>query len=307
MTVRQGMKFTEVSEANAKGLIEDDSVVFEQKMDGTRVLAVITPGNVKFLQSGGQVLTHSAAVQHLGPLRETLGKLLGDTPGELVLDGELLIRTGELYLFDAPYARFGGLRVIGPDDTFAVRRRVLETPEIRVNMLDSPVKVVQQAWSWREKRALMEDLRDAGAEGLIAKDLGGTYEPGKRVKHTQKIKFVKSADVIVMAVDRPDPKHGSITFGVVGSGPTAVDFNEMLGLPFRSRISVQYLGKCSAIGKPEVKVGDVIEVAYLYREPGSGGLVQPRMMQVRHDKPPAQCTLDQFPTYSRDVVNVRNR
>jgi hypothetical protein len=43
-------------------------------------------------------------------------------------------------------------------------------------------------------------------------------------------------------------------------------------------------------------------VAYLYREPETGGLVQPRMMRVREDKSPAACTLAQFPAYSRGAV-----
>jgi hypothetical protein len=92
--------------------------------------------------------------------------------------------------------------------------------------------------------------------------------------------------VIVTSFNRPDARHGSATLGVLDPrlGPTEL-------IP---------VGACSLIGKPQVSVGDVIEVAYL-NWTGSA-LYQPRMTRVRTDKLPEDCTMAQFRPYSRRVV-----
>lgn len=60
------------------------------------------------------------------------------------------------------------------------------------------------------------------------------------------------------------------------------------------------VGSCSAIGRPHVEVGDVIEVAYLY---WTGACAyQPRMVRVRADKEAARCTTGQFLPYSRETI-----
>ncbi len=122
----------------------------------------------------------------------------------------------------------------------------------------------------------------------MAKQLDSLYEPGKRVKHSVKIKFTKTADVVVTRSTRGRNEAGRET----GAFAFAVQ---------NAKGEMRQMGSCSAIGKPEVKVGDVIELAYLYRA-GDGLLVQPRMIKVRADKVPADCTIDQFPTYSKAVL-----
>ena len=73
--------------------------------------------------------------------------------------------------------------------------------------------------------------------------------------------------------------------------------------------NVVKLCSSSLIGKDlSIEIGDVVEVSYLYREPG-GSIVQPRIMRKRWDsrsqsgdKRPEECTDDQFKPYSREVV-----
>lgn len=290
--IKAGMKFHEAGESEIPRLLADENWAFEQKMDGTRVLARITSLGVDFFQSGGKPLTHSAAVQHLPQLEATLSRLIPEgVDAEFILDGELLIRTGELFLFDVPHARSASWQAVTASTEFYLRREFLErvvAPEVSDGGL---VTLVPHARGTEHKRRFFEEVRDSGAEGIVAKSLGGVYLPGQRTRHSLKVKFVKTADVIVTAVNRPDPKHGNFEFGIYGN----TDVGEPGIIP---------LGKCSAIGKPDAKVGDVIEVAYLYREPSSGGLVQPRMTQIRHDKKPAECTIEQFPAYSREPVHV---
>jgi len=301
VTVRLGMAYSEVDVDRVQELAYDVDVVFEQKMDGTRVLSVIKDSGVEFYQRGGKPLAHAAAKLHTDALAKHLQRLLGDTPGEFVLDGELLIRTGELFLFDVPYVRIGGVEMLRPTEPYGMRRMFLDRTIAAELDADGPVKIVPSARTRRQKLAMFEEVRAAGAEGVMAKALSAPYEPGARVKHSVKIKFVKTADVVVTAVDRPDAKHGSFTFGVVA--PPGVPLDQTMILDPLNQVPLVDLGKCSAIGKPNAQVGDVIEVAYLYRD-DSGGLVQPRMMRIREDKPAAECTIDQFPTYSRELVQL---
>jgi hypothetical protein len=99
--------------------------------------------------------------------------------------------------------------------------------------------------------------------------------------------LVKDADAVVMSWDRPDAKHGTCSFGVYVDGVLTP------------------VGSCSLIGKPAVEVGDVIAVAYLYRD-AKGGLIQPRLVSVRRpeEKRPEDCTMEQFPLYSRKALAI---
>ena len=129
----------------------------------------------------------------------------------------------------------------------------------------------------------------------MLKSLDAGYSPGERVDHSVKLKFVKSADVVVLTVNRPDAKHGSATFGVVSGPWSKWEHDEFIG-----GVGYRTVGGCSLIGKPEVVPGDVIEVNYLYWT--GEALYQPRMMQVRIDKDPAECLVAQFPIYTREVL-----
>lgn len=287
MTVYDPMKFTEV-EGDPARYITDDSWVMEQKMDGTRGLAVVRHDRpVWWPGRGGRgALAHTAATQHIPAINPVLKRIVGDTPGEAVFDGEIIVGTGEYHLFDVPYVRFGA-EVIQPTDPFSRRRRVLEALDLLDLIAGTPVKVVRQARTTREKGDLIKDVETAGGEGVMLKRVDSLYLPGIRTKSQLKFKFVKTADVVVLSVNRPDAKHGSCTFGV---------FSEVV----KDGGTLVVVGGCSLIGKPEVKVGDVIEVNYLYWTGSS--LYQPRMTRVRDDKPAVDCLLSQFPAYSRRAV-----
>jgi ATP-dependent DNA ligase len=282
MTVRLAMNYTEIEIGKVDDLIADPEVVFEQKLDGTRVLAVVTHDHVRYLQRGGQTLGHTAATQWLGPITEALQPLrLALEPGdEVVLDGELLTGNGQYHLFDLPYAVIKGQNWSSPLELQHVRRGVLEDLALR---FDPPVHLVRQARNSDEKRLLVEEVRGVGGEGFMAKRLNSLYLSGQRTKDQVKVKFTSTVDVVVMEVNRPDPKHGSATVGVYNAESTLVK-----------------VGATSLIGKPVVVPGDVIECTILYWTGES--LYQPRMMRVRDDKPARDCTFEQFKPYSRMVV-----
>jgi bifunctional non-homologous end joining protein LigD len=277
------MQFSEVDLCEVEALIEDDNWVFEQKFDGTRGLCVINERGVWWPSADGVgTLSHTAATQHFASLNPVLFKLMENFLfGEIVLDGEIMVGTGEYHVWDILYFRDGEIVLIEPSNSdLESRRRVLESLLERLPS-DGPVKLVRQARGAREKLNLWNAVKVGGGEGIMAKRLDSNYDVGKRVKHSVKLKFVKTADVVVLQVNRPDRRHGNFVLGAYDETGKLV-----------------HVGACSAIGKDQnTKIGDVIEVAYLYWT--GECMYQPRMIKIRTDKLPEACLITQFPEYNR--------
>lgn len=283
---RLAMKFHEADISDVEHVTMQLGTVLEQKLDGTRCLTVLTPGSIRFLAHGGQTLKHSAATKHLPQVRRALEAAatgLGDDY-EAVLDGELLWNgTGRYVLFDLPYLRIGSVEQVTPATPFIERRGYLDG--IGAMLDDGPVSVIRQARTRKEKRALLHDAIEQGAEGLMVKLANSPYQPGKRVRHSLKVKFVKTADVFVTA--RNSGAHENARLAAYTENDDG-------------SLRIVDVGSCSMIGKPDVPVGTVIEVAYLYWT--GTRLYQPRMKRVRSDKTLAECRLDQFEVYRKAVL-----
>jgi len=289
MTVRKAMTFASSKVDDIEGLIEDSNLVLEQKYDGTRALCVVTRDEddlwFQFLARNGAPLKHTAATQWIPDIERGLRDGFPNV-SEAVLDGEIMIDSGAYILFDMPYwKRDDGAVFVRPEDEYGFRRGFLAS---QAEKFYSPVSVGNMATSPEDKRLLFNLVMESNGEGVMAKSLSSPYVEGKRVKHSLKVKFVKTADVVVMDVRRSRNEEGreigSIRFGV-----------------YDDEGVLKPLGKCSPIGKPHCEPGDVIEVRYLYRQAG-GALVQPTMLMVREDREPESCTYDQFSDYSKAVL-----
>lgn len=292
MTVRKAMLSASANLADVEHLITDPNLVLERKYDGTRGLCVITSGSIQFLQRNGTPLKHTAATQHfldlhlaLAPIQEMLDPL-----EECVLDGEIMIDTGKYVLFDFPHFLRVGVTVETP---YITRRNELARMFDEIDLAD-PIVLGGIAWDEDDKRAMYMKVLTTGGEGVMAKKADSAYEEGKRSRHSLKVKFVKTADVVVMKWHRArDGKNAA-------GEPTGSETGNIEFGVYNDEGALTPIGKCSIIGKPEVQNGWVIEVKYLYRGAG-GALVQPTMVRVRQDRVPESCTYDQFPTYSKAI------
>lgn len=285
----RAMKFHEADASHIQEVTLQPGTVLEQKLDGTRCLAVLTQDGVRFLSANGSDLKHSAVTRHLPLIADDLQTWLdeavpdGHFDYELVLDGELMWNgTGRYVVFDVPYSRWNGEEQITPDLPFRERRMYLEA----LGLDSDYVSTIRQARTAEEKLALVTEAVEHGAEGLMVKRTDAPYDEGKRVRHSLKVKFVKTADVVVTA--RNTDGHTNADLAVYDESGVG------------GRVRLVPVGTCSMIGKPDVPVGTVIEVAYLYWT--GTRLYQPRMKKVRSDKALSDCRLDQLAVYTKAVL-----
>lgn len=276
----KAMLFKEAGEDRLGQLVADPAYVAEQKMDGTRVLLQYLDGEMVATQRTGAPLKFAAAVQHMPDLFEATMPALS-RQGPLVLDGELIIETGEYRMFDVIALDHRG-EVLA--ETYRKRRdRLFWLHEA----IDSERVAAVPAIGGEAKALFVDKLIAAGAEGVMFKRLDGLYVPGERSSDTWKVKFVKTAEVVVMDFVRGRNEAGR----EVGSAKLGAYTDDGV---------LMAVGATSLIGKPEVQVGDVIEIQYLYWTGTS--VYQPRMTRVRNDKTARACRIAQFPLYSREVV-----
>lgn len=251
-------------------MISSDTYVMEQKLDGHRILLRIQDGlSPLALTRGGNPYTKGLPAD----------LFTGFPVGRWVLDGEWV--DGTYWVFDMLEAN----GMIDEATSLVDRRAVLEA-FMSLGVSNPRIRLVPQATTTQEKQHLVDTCRAQGAEGVMVKNTHSTYLPGSRSPDIYKIKFVETADVIVIGV-RDDGKD-SVRLGAF-DGTTLVD-----------------VGRASLIGKEKrcpIKLHDVIEVRYLYMGAGDR-LYQPTILKVRDDKLPQECTTDQFKHVSKKVLEA---
>ena len=265
---------TPLNLATVHRYINDDNYVMEQKLDGHRV--VVRGGAGPDGEVGATTRNGTSYTRGLPPDLAAL-----KAPETLILDGELLGLN--YYVFDILSAPgLGDLR----GQRLRDRRVVLEQVMGPFNALrdltgTSPLSVVPQARTKQEKQALYDRAIAQNLEGVVIKHRDSKYVPGLRHPEWLKAKLVVTADVVVGAV-RADGKESATLFAM--SGGVLVE-----------------VGKCSLIGKPAVKVGDVVEVRYLYFA-ANKRLYQPTMVRVRSDKTATECDIAQMKDVNKEVL-----
>jgi ATP-dependent DNA ligase len=244
--------------------LNNPNFVFEQKLDGHRLILSYTDPDYPpaTITRGGTPYSRR--------LPKALTSWRPSMP--LVLDGELV---GDTYwVFDI--LRFGGTDLV--HHSLHDRRVFLEQLFTTKNL---PFKLVPQAKTKTQKALLASTALAKHYEGIMVKDVHLKYFGG-RSKAFLKAKFVTTADVIVTEV-RDDGKESCALGAYNDKGEIVV-------------------GRTSLIGKCDVKVGDVVEVRYLYLGANSR-LYQPTLLKKRTDKKPQECTFDQFKMVNKNVLS----
>lgn len=255
-----------VATDDLEALLDDDEWVCQPKLDGDRVVIEVVDGVVSALNRAGQPKVKNVGEAHLAPFRNL-------TAGRWVFDGEMVGRT--LWLFDMPAAGDffdeGCVPTAGFDERHAALVAVIGQP----GQITSAIGVVGVVGGAAAKRALLDEAQAGGKEGIMFRNWSGPYEPGRRSVGLLKHKFVKEADCVVRSLD---PAKQSVSLGVYN------DVGELVEV-----------GAASTIGKGEVTEGDVVEVRFLYVMSATHPrMYQPRIVRVRTDKAPSECSIRQF-------------
>ena len=213
----------------ADALPEGDGWLFEPKWDGFRAL-VFRDGDETYIQSRDLKPLDRYFPELAAPLRASL-------PERCVLDGEVVIATDGALAFEALLLRIHpaasrvrmlaeqtpasyvawDLLALGDEDLRATpqgeRRKRLEaalghaTPPVHLTPATSDRSL---AADWFER------FEGAGLDGVVAKRLDGTYQPGKRAMI--KVKHKRTADCVVAGFrwhkNGPGTHVGSLLLGL---------------------------------------------------------------------------------------------
>ena len=204
---------------------------FEPKWDGFRCIVFRDGDEVELGSRNDRPLTRYVP-ELLGPLRAAL-------PQRCVVDGELVIvRDGGLD-FDALQARIHpaasriallaeetpasyvafDLLALGDrdltDEPLRERRRLLESV---LGAARPPVHLTPQTTDRAEAADWFGRFEGAGLDGVMAKDLDGTYEPGRRTQ--VKVKHERTADCVVggYRLHKDGQGVGSLVLGLYDDG-----------------------------------------------------------------------------------------
>lgn len=269
-----------IEEDEVMKYIKDDAYVAQEKKDGERRLAdrLNESKNPKLhgINKKGQIV----------PLTNVIVEAIEDESShakDFVIDGEIV---GDiLYVFDI-------LSLNGVD--------LRKNPLIgRLNILGTmkfgkAIEVVKTAYTTAEKLKMYNDLKAANAEGIVFKKKNSVYTAGRPNSGGDQLKnkFYKEASFIVKDITKG---KRSVGLELIAS------YDNELGYSDGEKI---HMGKCTIPPNKEMpKVGDVVEVRYLYAYKG-GCIFQPVYKEKRNDVDVEECVMSQIKYKAGQEVDV---
>lgn len=259
------------------GLLANDRVIAQQKLDGNRVLVHV-----------GETLRATNRAGQLTTIHASIFPALASIPQGTVIDGELVAGEGgpTYWLFDVLQIAGEDLRELGYLDRWQRLDAEIEPA------VEHPIRILDYAQGPAAKRALYDRLMAANAEGIVFKQHDAPYQAGRpgsggaQLKH----KFIKSADVVILENAGNAYRMGAYEgdelreIGKVFAGTTnesRAELDERLGAGERP----------------------VAEVRYLYATDDEQ-LYQPVFVRLRDDKSAKECSMSQLEKTRRDVHEV---
>jgi bifunctional non-homologous end joining protein LigD len=242
----------DITEEELNDYINDENYVFQKKHDGERRLVLKSETDCFGGNRKGQKVSLPNEV--IESAENTVVDVDGEIIGITVYVFDLLSLNGKS-LKDKPYGK---------------RLEQLEKCKFGPHIV-----VVQTAKSSKEKRALLEKLREDSAEGVVIKDLNKAYTSSRPNSGgpALKYKFYKTATVKVL---KHTKGKRSVGVGVFSGGEFVA------------------VGSVTIPPNKEIPaVGQLVEVRYLYAYKG-GSLYQPTYLQERTDLDDEDASIDQL-------------
>jgi hypothetical protein len=249
---------TEISDAEALRFIRNPDYIVQMKEDGDRRGIMKKPsGVICGLNRKGQpvMLDHELAEAY---------KKLNAT--SFLIDGEILPAPTYSVVWD----------ILEKDGEDLRQKPYSERLAILSKLIGEDRSFIQVVMTWTEeqdKMAATVKLHETGAEGIVLKKKAASWRPGRAGQH-YKLKFWKAATCRV--AKKTVAKH--------------IPHNSCALELFDGKRWI-LVGHTSLNGKPAVKVGDLVEVKYLYYD---NQLYQPELLRVRDDLDESAATMEQL-------------
>jgi len=245
-----------IEEAHLPRFIRDPAWWLQQKFDGKRLLIQKHDGIVTGINKLGLSVAVPSTV-------ENAAKVFAY---DFIIDGEAV---GDvLYAFD----------LLSMDGKMVTERAYTDRYLHLLNLLapgqQQHIKFVESAYMPKQKREMLDRLRDQNAEGVVFKNLLAPYTPGRPASGGSqfKFKFCESASFIVGKVNGKRSVSLKLFDGtdLVSVGNVTIPPNKQIPKP-----------------------NEVVEVRYLYAFRG-GSIFQPVYQWSRDDIKQEECSVDQL-------------
>ena len=255
-----------IEEADVERLLCDDDYCAQEKFDGRHILIRKRDESLEGINKKGLLVG----------LPDTVANDIRNLPGNFIPDGESV---GDVY------HAFDLLELNGKDlRPFPYRTRLTYL----VNLLLSGakhdhVRLIETAFTTKQKTALWERLRRENREGIVFKRLDAPYTPGRPNSGGAqlKFKFVATLSAVVAKVNAKRSVEIKLQRGKgwIPCGNVTIPANHDIPT-----------------------VGAIVEVRYLYAHRDSNALYQPVYLGLRDDVESGQCLFSQL-KYKADESN----
>lgn len=306
------------------GAFDDPAWSFEPKWDGIRAIAICGVDTTLVSRNDNDI---TIAYPELSAITNQLVAIDAVIDGEIVAlaDGVPSFQAlqGRMHLRDrgaiekaakslpVTYMAFDLLFLDGRsliDEPLMERRRLLEEIAVPSSRFQISPSIAG------EGKALFEAAKAQNLEGIVAKQLSSTYQPGVRSRAWLKIKTVFDADAVVVGWT----EGGGARSGSIGSLVLAMYEGDTLryvgnvGTGFNQRTMAEAMRRLRELAstaspfppsavrnRPELKrahwVAPQLVATVEYRQVTSAGRLRvPSFKGFRDDKAPEECTFDQL-------------
>jgi bifunctional non-homologous end joining protein LigD len=246
-----------IDESEVQALIDNDNWCAQEKFDGKRIL----------LEKCGPAIHGINRKGLLVGLPSPMVAAARAFQGDFIMDGESIGET--LHVFD--------LLTLNGEDLRATPYHARATALLNLvgSAQQGHILYVETAWSRSEKRDLLTTLRERNKEGIVFKHTDALYVPGRpnsggtQLKH----KFYATLSALVGTVNAKRSIEIKLfnEKGLVSAGNVTIPANQ--NIP---------------------KVGEVVEVRYLYAFRESRCVYQPVYLGVRSDVLQTACLTSQL-------------
>ena len=247
----------------ASSLPEGSTWLYELKLDGYRAIAFKSEGKAHLRSRNNKDFTRKYPA---------VAEALATLPDETLVDGEIvaldesgrpsfnLLQNYGSSNSSVCYYVFDVLMLSGRDvmsEPLVKRRALLKRyvlPKLKDPIRESP-----------ELNAALPDVINAvraqGLEGVVAKNLNSTYEPGRRSGAWRKMRLNKAEEFVIAGYTVGQKTFDAVIFGyyqdakLLYAGRTRNGFTPMLREQLQKRFPVLAISECPFANLPETKSG----------------------------------------------------